>query len=1051
MDINFTKDDIAYAYNKLKAHVYYDNGDLFIRKQLAIFEANRPDESIFFSNDFYEKHFPETLLIKLEEKFELIADAINNYHVKPDAFDKLLTKKLNINFLPKKFKSTKSPINFISNKRSQSKYFIERSSAFIDVPTELHLVTVLWISRFGKYLDMNLDSCSYGNRLLLNKAKDDIIKGSGLFKPYFKQYQNWRDNSVIEAQSQIKKGNNIIFLNLDIRDYYYSVKISLDDSLWGNPFYQSEINLLNIFKKIHSEYTAKLTEFKFPFDLTDVYLSNQVVLPIGLLSSYILGNYYLTEFDKNVKNKIKPAYYGRYVDDMLFVITNPSIDSNSEDKKLIENYIELELSQILEISDLPKYLQTDSAAAPSSCIKLRNYDNLICQTDKTLIYHFDAQESDLIIDKLKRELEERVSEFRDFPEENDKSSFEESAYHLLYDGTEGKIRTLKDYKENRYGLSVYLANRIFASIRHNKKENRNESLSILKFFKGLTSIDFFRLWEKIFTYFLVNKDYESFVDFYIHVFGQIQNIDDDYIPGTKLKGLEIKSNLYKLLDISFELVLALNPYFLKNTSAHKKLTFFQNEQRDWYSYMTQPFAEPTNEKSFHIGRFRDSNLIRHHYVIQPLINYTKLSFNKGVDLTDIALPKHGNSSEFFKYDFNEEALLNSPRPVKFWECCIAIIMKTISNQKIVKSDYTCSTQIFEIPLNDKLDEFYLNEAFELFKKINEKHFPPHIMDTEGFRDSIYKLSSISEDCEAYPNNIRPSEIHVNTSNSIQKPRLSFANTQVILGNMLASLRGKPNLNLSRYNTIQKIFKSTREEKADILLLPENFLPYELLSSLAKYSADNGILSVSGLEHWTFEKASYNFIVTILPVEINGQPDAVVVIRLKNHYSHGEVETIKGEKQLIPKLQKVRYDLFNWHNIYFTPYYCFELADSLHRSIFRSKIDLLIASEWNKDTCYFSNIVESLSRDLHAYIAQVNTSQYGDSRLTQPSKTEIKDILKLKGGDNDTILIGEIDLPKLREFQRKQYNVTKDDKELKPLPPDYANENAVKRIMNETIL
>ena len=92
----------------------------------------------------------------------------------------------------------------------------------------------------------------------------------------------------------------------------------------------------------------------------------------------------------------------------------------------------------------------------------------------------------------------------------------------------------------------------------------------------------------------------------------------------------------------------------------------------------------------------------------------------------------------------------------------------------------------------------------------------------------------------------------------------------------------------------------------------------------------------------------------------------------------------------------QYDLINWQNLYFTSFYCFELADTYHRSLFRSKVDLLIASEWNKDTPYFSNIVEALSRDLHCYIAQVNTSQFGDSRLTQPSETARKDILKLKG-------------------------------------------------------
>ena len=59
------------------------------------------------------------------------------------------------------------------------------------------------------------------------------------------------------------------------------------------------------------------------------------------------------------------------------------------------------------------------------------------------------------------------------------------------------------------------------------------------------------------------------------------------------------------------------------------------------------------------------------------------------------------------------------------------------------------------------------------------------------------------------------------------------------------------------------------------------------------------------------------------------------------------------------------------------------------------------------------MVEASSRDLHVYVAQAHTCQYGDSRLTQPSEYANKDILRLKGGINDIILVAQIDIPKLR--------------------------------------
>ncbi len=52
----------------------------------------------------------------------------------------------------------------------------------------------------------------------------------------------------------------------------------------------------------------------------------------------------------------------------------------------------------------------------------------------------------------------------------------------------------------------------------------------------------------------------------------------------------------------------------------------------------------------------------------------------------------------------------------------------------------------------------------------------------------------------------------------------------------------------------------------------------------------------------------------------------------------------------------------------------------------------------------------------------------------PSKTEMKDIIKTKGGNNATVLVGTVDFAKLRNFQFKEYNLQKMSKEYKPTPP-----------------
>ena len=121
----------------------------------------------------------------------------------------------------------------------------------------------------------------------------------------------------------------------------------------------------------------------------------------------------------------------------------------------------------------------------------------------------------------------------------------------------------------------------------------------------------------------------------------------------------------------------------------------------------------------------------------------------------------------------------------------------------------------------------------------------------------------------------------------------------------------------------------------------------------------------------------------------------------------------------------------------------ELADIDHRALFKSKVDLLFASEYNQDINYFSNIVETVTRDVHCYFVQANSSDFGDSRITAPSKTETKDILRLKGGENSVVLLGNVNIKKLREFQKNRVS-GQDTKIFKNTPPDFDHDNVENR-------
>ena len=1088
-----TLSKIKQAYYKFKSHIYHDSSELFQRNKLALFECGVGEFEFdeFSTPEVYSKD----ILNNLDDKLNQIAELINNNHVH-HGFEKYLDE-IKLLYLPKRFDKGPPPDTFLSNQRVSSKYNLEKVTVFADFPIELHLVGILWLMEFGYKLDKKLDEACVGNRLILNKDKEGkIVEGSALFKPYFVQYQKWRDNAVNTAKKLLEEGSDIAFINLDVKDYFYSVRLDFEEIekviFEKNRDPKTSNNLHDIFKKIHSIYTSKIKDLDYPQKLDvdpDKSILNikkgQNVLPIGFAPSYVLANFYLHDFDKRLKRTIPNSYFGRYVDDIIIVLKDPCINPDNICNEVdfsFSKYLKIEkknkesisfaiseeqfqndyrvskssrfilkhLYPIVKLVDLPKEFEKQkddkeieccTSSIPKSIFKITCFETLFIQPEKTLVYYFDKNESIAVIDKLKKELNDRASEFRDIPEDKEVDlTFDDQAYHLIFDGTEGKMRTLKDYQENRYGLSIFLAQRIFSALKKASSIDDGEREKILNLFKGINTLEYFHLWEKIFTYFLVYNDHYGFFKFFKHTFEQIQILknSDEKIRSSQIPIKEIAYSLYNYFQISYQLAISLNPNFIVKPTLKTELEFFNNYMELNHLWVFLDSPESIKNNSF---RFRWSNLLRHQYVAHPILNFSEL-LESWSDFNLIArdFPKIEDSK---KCSLVPEKMNLSPRRVKFWECCIGaannLIHLDLDKWKIGSNGRHVTNGTFQLYSQNQL-----NHAKDYYKKINKNHIPSS--------SSIYeKLFEIKSTLENDGDKIFPieTELHISQKEKFQrKVSIALANTNVSEANIESSIKGDPNLSNARYQSLAKLLNQARREKVDMFLLPESYLPYALVSILAKYSEKNQFAIVSGLEHWNINDICFNFIVTVIPIEIDGVKDSIVLYRLKNHYAHIEELIIRGFGYKVPK-PRHSYDLINWKNLYFTSYYCFEFADTHHRSLFKSKVDMLIASEWNKDTPYFSNIVESLSRDMHCYIAQVNTSQFGDSRVTKPSETATKDILKLKGGKNDTIIVGEIDITKLREFQLKHFERTQfdNDKSFKPLPPDWNFDDVKTRIEN----
>ncbi|WP_145956188.1 hypothetical protein [Nitrosomonas ureae] len=264
----------------------------------------------------------------------------------------------------------------------------------------------------------------------------------------------------------------------------------------------------------------------------------------------------------------------------------------------------------------------------------------------------------------------------------------------------------------------------------------------------------------------------------------------------------------------------------------------------------------------------------------------------------------------------------------------------------------------------------------------------------------------------------------------------------------------PNTSLKRLKKLSQLLNDVLrhgvrhpEQRIHLLVLPEVSVPHSFATFLTRWVREHQIGIICGLEHFVRSGAAWNELLAALPYRTrNGTKACVPIRRLKKHYSPAEEFELLNHDLKVPKVDlKSKYQLFQWRGASFAIYNCFELACLEDRVLFKAKVDFILCSEFNQDVNYFSNIVESAARDLHCYVIQVNSAQFGDSRVVSPSKTEKLNPLRIKGGDNQTFLTMELPLQKLRAHQCRGYGLQKESGDYKPTPPGFDSKLAKERI------
>lgn len=1104
VDNTKTPNDSFYntIYRKVKQAIYYDS-DLFQKYEISAYEQS--DHS---STDSPDK------IIAICSEIKNILDTKSNLSISEEAKYTINNwiKEISYYITPKSVSSSIKPNttneeNIISNITSSDEYECGGLNYHIKMPVPLYLLDALWVIYVGSLLDETFEDCCYGNRVHQHLFKEDKgIYSSHLMRNYSKQYSAWRDNALSAAKEALDKGKIVDIITLDITKCFYHIDGDFNKiTTYLSRLYEDGkisclklyLDLTEIIKNICEKYYSVI---KDKLELThNKCLRNDrtSILPIGLRSSGILANWHLHSFDLNVTENLHAYYYGRYVDDCIFVFakdkcknTQPPLNQH----EFINDYF-IKSGILKQDYPRPTDIQVDLDWNPDRNDKTldlnqdRNdrtsdknyyyllsgseisYSHLKIQNEKILLIHLDPEHSSAPLDLFIKKIQENSSVFHYLPEEPLSTVSDTGIYNLVFtDGSTNKLRNVKGFSINGGQLSVSLTKQVkqLSLCRNTGKEVKKLIQNMLNDMRGNNYLTYIHTWERMFSLLLFSgeRNYlESVKEVITNICGTISGLQQPSDKVLEIENVNIHNKKSRINDLSEELKESLYRQLLLSVS--QPLALFSTDMQEevgnklrahyWECRHTDisERKESQDNIKFISAIFRIANMFPQHYVSYPLLNYVK-GYNGDLYGVDVFSREFQGSDVIPNgIELNYDKILKRPKFIHLYELQLYFALEhltkghpfTNTQPKNICSHKGKSPQKnTDTSEEKKSHQCYLERANKIFKDII-LGFKPGMMTTSIDRIEMFDELSL----KILPVPICATKIRVNANPAINAKsiRIGIANLSVNAEILLQSYHPEkyPNISLKRWTDLSKILNAAVKDCCDLVIFPELSIPHHWLAELSMWSRRHQIGLVFGMEY-IFRKekteddnekkncpkyAALNTTVALLPFEVEDlYKSCSISLRVKNHYSPDEKHSLQECNYLLPEKEADIYHLYNWKGTQFTIYNCFELADIQHRSIFLSELDYLIGCSWNKDIHYFNDIIDSVSRDLHCYVIYSNTSDYGCSRIIQPTKSDTKNIAYIGGGATPTLITGDINISKLRDFQAKP----EQNGDYKPLPPGF---------------
>jgi len=1065
---DLTLKDLVFAYRKAKA-------DCFFERVVSVARA--------FAT--YEERLEANLLGLLrrlqtaESRLALVKD--------PALLGKqiLVAKKLSVD---PKDKSRKPDGAFFSNKERAYEHLRDHHDlcaelrVAAELPVDFHVISALWVNRVGHRFDASLGTHAYGSRV--RRYGDDgrpskrhyHLKAVGTMPPYFRAYRKWRDDGLTAIRRELKAGEKVICLTLDIRNYFHRI----DPSFATSRSFHEKIGLLPSGKKLVGVQESQLTQVDR--ELTDVvcgllvawseqtrkYIdshSSETVstggIPIGLTAARVLANVLLQPLDRLLVDNLAPIYYGRYVDDMFLVLRDSgSLKSGAE----VMDYIARHLPEGA-LAIVPG--GSGGAREKERSIRLGEFQGateLVLQDAKNKVFLLEGNAGLDLLDVIRSEIRDLASERRLLPEAGFLTRKASAQVLTASNDVRERSDTLRradGLSIRRLGLAIQLRWAETFALDLPPSEWRTEREEFFRFAKNHVLrperlLDHMDYLPRLLGLAVACEDWKGaygLTEAAWHAWNELQTVAFGD-KGLKLNGYVVAvdtEQVWRQLNQSLGSMMrdaVLRAWPLAHVPAGDLPAEEDDGRAALLGVLERKFPVEPVELEDALGLWytaadRIQSLAWNDFARRPVKElWREANFPDTPKELDERL---GQIVDCFAGDEGDVGAIRrflarsdecSGRPVAGRTARLRPFLfptRPLSLREIAEWDPACVGLGDDGVQGDDATRHWGRLARALRGIWTRRDWP-----RGEARAPAQSGDGSKADRPAAPP--PPRLVTIGTDAETPRPTLCIANLETSETAWHAAAAGDPILSLARYEQFARFVNRILAAwpRPDYVLLPELSIPRRWVASLVNRLLDSKISVVAGVEygHLAGDRV-INEAVLALTDDRLGFPSSIIIRQRKVEAAPAEGEELlrlHGKAFVEASQRPVVYR----HNGFdFGVLVCSELQDIRLRGMFQGEADCLMVLAWNKDLETFSALVESAALDVHAYVALVNNRRYGDGRVRAPAKEpHLRDVCRIRGGLDDYAVLVRLEVERLRRFQSRAKNWPRGDDPFKPVPQGF---------------